>query len=233
MVFKDMWGDVVHTLGLSTRAANDETAYAKRFINEGVVDLLSRTRPSNQYMNLGLKAGVIAHQLDPVVIALKDILYPGYGFLKRMSREDAMAAQQGEGDGSNYGFAYMEPLLWVSPIVSVDTYIEAHGTFRPTPMSDPSNDPSTMAYGALAPEFHGAVVHYALWKCADQIQHQASSFGERWRLLYEGQDGLSGDVARIKRIVEKRATPQGASRRDLTDSLGELSGSGAYTMNSW
>jgi len=229
MVFKDMWGDVVHTLGLSTRAANDETLYAKRFINEGVVDLLSRTRPSNQYMNLGLKAGVIAHQLDPIVIALKDIVFPDYGYLERMSREDAVNAQQYGG----YGFAYLEPLLWVAPIVAVDTYVEAHGTFRPTALAADGDDPSQIAFGWIAPEFHPAIVNFALWKCADLIQHQASSFGERWRLLYEGQDGLSGDIARIKRIVEKRATPQGTRRRDLSDTLGGLSGSGSYTTTNW
>src|SRR5215471_11608101 len=160
MVFKDMWGDVVHTLGLSTRAANDETAYAKRFINEGVVDLLSRTRPSNQYMNLGLKAGVIAHQ---------DIVFPGYGYLDRMSREEAVRAQQYGG----YGFAYLEPLLWVAPIVDVDTYVEAHGTFRPTPLSGDTDDPSQIAFGWIAPEFHPAIVNSALWKSADLIQHSA------------------------------------------------------------
>jgi hypothetical protein len=227
MTFGEMWGDVVHVLGLSTRATNDETVYAKRFVNDGVVDILSRCRPSNQYMNLGLQAGVVAHNLDPIVISLRDILFPNHGFLARLSREDAMRAQSVGG----FGFAYAEPLLWVAPIVDVDTYVEAHGTFRPTKMTLDTHDPSLLTYGALAPEFHGAVVNYALWKTADHIQHASSSFGERWRLLYEGQDGLSGDVARIKRLVEKRSTQQGARRRDLTGALGSLSDSGAYTTN--
>jgi len=221
-----MWGDVVHLLGLSTRTANDETIYAKRFVNDGVVDILSRCRPSNQRLNLGLKAGVVVHTLDPVVIALKDILWTDGTFLQRLSREDAMAAQRSGGRG----FAYTEPLLWVSPIVDTDTYVEAHGTFRPTPMTNDDHAPDDMTYGGLAPEFHYAVVNYALWKTADQVQHAGSSFGERWRLLYEGQDGLSGDVMRIKRIVEKRSTPQGTVRRDLTHNLGSMSDSGDYII---
>jgi hypothetical protein len=236
MTFKQMTDDVVHLLGLSLKPSNDESVFAKRFLNEGVVDILARCRPSNQIMQLGLVASTIVHQLDPSVIALKDILYPGYGFLDRLSREDVMRAQQA-GDptsesytgASCYGFAYLEPLLWVSPIPSQNMYIEAHGTFRPAPMAADTDDPSQMTFGALAPEFHMAVERYALWRTADLIQHQLSSFGERWRLLYEGQDGNSGDISRIKKIVQKRSTPQGTRRRDLTASLGALSDSGAYT----
>jgi hypothetical protein len=222
-----MTDTVVRTLGVSTRTSNDEVVYVKRNLNEGVVDILSRCRPSTQYLNLGLKEGVVAHNLDPVVIALRDIVWPGYGFLERLSREDAIVAQ---GSGG-YGFAYAEPLLWIAPIPDADMFVEAHGTFRPTVMSADTDTPSAMNYGALAPEFHGAVVNYALWKTANLIQHQASSFGEHWRLLYEGQDGLTGDVSRIKRIVEKRATPQGSRRRDIAGSLAGLSESGAYTTN--
>ena len=46
--------------------------------------------------------------------------------------------------------------------------------------------------------------------------------------MYEGQDGTGGDIARIKRILAKRVTPQGSRRRDLTGNLGALSDSGAY-----
>jgi hypothetical protein len=52
--------------------------------------------------------------------------------------------------------------------------------------------------------------------------------GERWRILYEGKDGTEGDIARIKRILAKRVTPQASRRRDLSHNLGSLSLSGDY-----
>jgi len=85
-----------------------------------------------------------------------------------------------------------------------------------------------MRFGGLAPEFHPAILNYALWKAGEYTHHDASQLGERWRILYEGKDGTEGDVARIKRILVKRVTPKAMQKRDLTGNLGALSPSGSY-----
>jgi hypothetical protein len=141
-----------------------------------------------------------------------------------MSREDVTAAQ------TQFvpGFAYEEPLLWVSPIPTKDTTINAYGIFRPDPLSATTDDPSVMRYGGLAPEFHPAIVNYGLWKAGEYTHHDSSQLGERWRVLYEGRDGTEGDIARIKRILSKRVTPQASRKRDLSHNLGSLSLSGDY-----
>ena len=227
MTFLELTNRVKYTLGLEDTSANDEVALAKAYINEGIVDILVRTRPYSRVIQLTLTKDVAVHDMANTILALVD-LQAGIGrspFLERYSRED-MTRMQGAGTP---GFAYEEPLLWVSPVPSEDVTFQAYGIFRPTPMTLDAHDPSVPTFGGLAPEFHPAIVNYALWKGGEYLQHEQSGGGERWRSLYEGPDGDQGDIARIKRILAKRVTPQGARRRDLTRNLGELSPSGSYT----
>jgi len=226
MNFLKMTDRVCFTLGLEDIAANDERALAKEYLNEGVVDILSRTRPYTRCINLVVSPDTPVHDLHNSVLALVDIQAPGHlAFLPRLSREDAATAQA----AGEHGFAYEEPLLWISPIQSEMATYKAYGVFRPQPMVGDDDNAAVMTWGGLAPEFHPAVIDYALWKAGEYVQHEQSGGGERWRVAYEGQDGTGGDIARIKRILAKRVTPQGGRRRDLTRNLGALSRSGDYT----
>jgi hypothetical protein len=110
----------------------------------------------------------------------------------------------------------------------VNSVINAYGVFRPTPLVADTDDTAGASTGGLNPEFHEAIVLYALWKMGEYVQHEGSGQGERWRIQYEGQDGTEGEIARIKRTLAKRVTPQAARRRDLTGNLGELTDSGSY-----
>jgi hypothetical protein len=225
MTFKDLYTRVQFTLGMEDSTPNDETILAKQYVNEGNIDVLVRTRPTTRCINLNLSANTALHDMSNTILWLLDLQQPGSSlFLDRMTREDVIQAQQ---DGKP-GFAYEEPLLWISPIPTADTFLKAYGGFRPAQLVTDSDDPSAYNFGGLAPEFHPAILNYALWKGGEYLQHEQSGGGERWRTMYEGQDGTGGDIARIKRILLKRATPHGSNRRDLTRNLGGLSPSGAY-----
>jgi hypothetical protein len=224
MTFGEMIERVRLTLGMSETISNDESVLIKAWINEGMVDVISRTRPYTRVINLTVQPGVEAHDMAGVIIALVDIELPGYGFLRRYSRIDIRDAQNADG----YGFAYEEPLFWFSPIVSTPTVIKAYGVFRPNDMTGDSDDLSNPNYGGLAEEFQPAVLNYALWKAGEYVQHQDSGQGEKWRMAYEGQDGIGGDISRIKLILNKRVTPHAARRRNLSRNLGTMSPSGDY-----
>jgi hypothetical protein len=225
MNFLKMTNRVRYTLGLEDITANDEVALAREYLNEGVVDILARTRPHTRCINLTLSASTPVHDMHNTILALLDLqAYDGGPFLERVSREDAVTAQR----ANEPCFAYEEPLLWVSPVSTEERIVKAYGVFRPDPMVQDDDDPAMVQFGGLAPEFHPAAVNYALWKAGEYVQHEQSSGGERWRQIYEGEDGTGGDIARIKRILSKRVTMQGARRRDLTGNLGSLSHSGSY-----
>jgi hypothetical protein len=78
-----------------------------------------------------------------------------------------------------------------------------------------TDDPAAPSYGGLSPEFHEALVIYALWKMGEYVQHEGSGQGEKYRTQYEGQDGTEGQIAWISACSRKRVTPQAARRRDL------------------
>jgi hypothetical protein len=212
MNFLKMTNRVRYTLGLEDISVNDEVALAKEYLNEGVVDILSRTRPYTRVINLVAAGQTPVHDMHNTILALLDLQAPNDGpFLERVSREDAVTAQR--------------------PVQTEESTFKAYGVFRPDPMVADDDDPATMQFGGLAPEFHPAAINYALWKGGEYLQHEQSGGGERWRVMYEGQDGTGGDIARIKRILTKRVTPSGGRRRDLTRNLGALSRSGDYIRN--
>ena len=226
MNFKALQDRIIYTLGMQETISVDERALVKQFINEGIVDILTRTRPYTRCIQLNLSANTPVHDMANSIISLLDIEFPGYGFLQRLSREDAVLAQATDLPG----FAYEEPLLWISPVVSASTTINAWGIFRPDSLAGDTDDPQTERYGGLAPEFHPAIVNYGLWKSGEYTHHDQSQLGEKWRQAYEGKDGTEGDISRIKRILAKRVTPQAQRKRDLTHNLGALSPSGDYTV---
>lgn len=225
MNFLELTNDVRFTLGLEDISVNDEVALAKKWVNRGVVDIVQRTRPSTRVLSLVLTGGVKVHDMSDQIISLLDLQAPGDGeFLTRLTREDIVRAQR----AGQPAFAYEEPLLWISPVPSEETTFQAYGCFTPDEMVGDTDSPSQLQFGGLHVGFHPAIVNYACWKAGEYVQHEQSGGGERWRTLYEGQDGTGGDIAMIKRILAKRVTPQGQRRRDLTGNLGSLSASGSY-----
>jgi hypothetical protein len=224
MNFATLVSRVRLTLGMSEAVANDESVLIKGWINEGIVDILVRTRPYTRHIDLTVLANTPEHDLASLVLALVDVFDAEGNQLRRMTRGDILRAQK----VGKAGFAYEEPLFWYSPIVSVDTHIVAYGIMRPTSLVNDADDPSSPGSGGLGAEFHPFILNYALWKAGEYVQHQDSGAGEKWRIMYEGQDGEGGDIARMKRILNKRVTPQYARRPNLDRNLGTLSVSGDY-----
>jgi hypothetical protein len=224
MNFGQMISRVKLTLGMNETVSNDESLLIKDWLNEGVIDFISRTRPYTRVINLTVQPNTAVHDMATTIIALVDVELPNVGFLRRYSRQDIADLQE----AGSYGFAYEEPLFMFSPIVSQPTIIRAYGVFRPTRMTADAHDPANPTYGGVAEEFHPIILDYALWHAGEYVQHQESGSGEKWRVAYEGQDGLGGGISRAKRILSKRVTPAAARRRNLARTLGTVSGSMEY-----
>lgn len=224
MTFKQMTDRVKFTLGAEEIVGNDEVALIKQFLNDGVINVLTRTRPYTRRIDLTLTPSTPIHDMSSEILALVDVQDAAGDFLQRYSREDISRRQQ----AGEKGYAYEEPLFWISPVPSTVQTVSAFGIFRPTVMTLDAHDPALATYGGLSPEFHEAIVIYALWKMAEYVQHEGSGQGEKWRTQYEGQDGTEGQIAWIKRVLAKRVTPQMSRRRDLEGNVGVLSSSGDY-----
>jgi hypothetical protein len=223
MTYKQLTDRVLHTLGMQEDTTAPEKPYVQDLIFEGICDLSARTRAGVRVINLNLTANVAVHDMSTAIIALLD-LEDGSGFLDRYTREDIVTQQK----ASYRGYAYEEPLLWISPVPTQAKVIKAYGVFRPTRMTADDHTPSTPQFGNLADEFHPTVVTYALWKAGEYTEHEQSGGGERWRVQYEGQNGDGGELAKIRRILTKRVTPKGMRRRDPTGQTGALNEASYY-----
>lgn len=208
---------IIFTLGLQDDTTFSETTYVNDLIFEGITDIVARTRPATRCINLVLTADTARYDLSQQVISLLDIADTN-GFLDRFSREDIQRIQ---GYGGR-GYAYEEPLLWISPVPGETKTVQAYGVFRPIKMITGTDSPASPNYGGLAPEFHPTIITYCLWKAGEYVQHEASGNGEKWRIQYEGQDGQTGELAKIKRILAKRVTPGGARRRNPLRTIGSV-----------
>lgn len=223
MTYKQISDRVLQILGMQDDTTAPEIGYVQDLIHEGITDIAARTRAGARVINLTLTANTPVHDMSGAIIALLD-LQDGSVILDRSTREDILFKQA----VGHSGYAYEEPLLWISPIPTTTKVIKAYGVFRPQRMTDPGHSPSGTQYGNLAEEFHPAIVTYCLWKAAEYTEHEQSGGGERWRMQYEGQEGTGGEIARIKRILTKRVTPKGTRRRDPTGQVGSLADSLYY-----
>jgi len=138
------------------------------------------------------------------------------GDLDRYTMEDIERIQSQGGRG----YAWKEPMLWVSPLGEQE--LRVIGVFRPQPMPAGTDTPSHAQYGNLAAEFHPTILTYCFWKGGEYMQHEASGNGEKWRVQYEGQDGNGGEISKIKKIIAKRATPGGPRRRNPLRTVGSV-----------
>lgn len=217
MTRNELQARIKATLGLQDDTTFNESTYVLDLIYEGITDIVARCRPMTRLICLTISPDTRIHDMSQSIIALLD-LADDVGFLDRYTREDIESIQERGGRG----YCYEEPLLWISPVPVAEIELRCFGVFRPSKMTTGEQSPSDAEYGGLAAEFHPTIITYCLWKAGEYMQHDASGQGEKWRIQYEGQDGMSGEIAKIKRILAKRVTPGGPRRRDPLRTVGTL-----------
>jgi len=214
VTYKQMHDQVMQWLGLQDITGYSESQLASDLIYQGTLDLLSRTRCVVRCIQLTTFADEGEYVLDHKLLALVDL----ENGARRHNRRD---------DPSSYGFALIRAdLLRIDPTPSEDGQVQVWGVIRPLQMTEDADSPEQEDFGAIPPEYHDAIVTYALWKAADYADDSTTQNGEYYRTLYEGADGRGGRLAQIRILVNKRGTarpPRVAVR------VSGVSASGDYT----
>lgn len=200
----------------SSTDSTGEVTYLQELANEAVVDILTRTKLNVRRVALQLDADVREYDVSNEMLrvwSLEDI--------------DGVPLQEvPEGDLVSYDGAKVFQFVGYARLIlgwdpEQDDTIDAWYTPRPTDMTDDAHDPSLATYGLVPEEYHSALVNYMCWKAGETTRDQGSGLGEKWRRLYEGEDGLGGmgtDLGRIKWAVNRRGAtgaPLGRLRRAL------------------
>ena len=178
-------------------------------INEGVLDISRRTKLNMRCVHLHVPAGNSLFVMSDEILTIMDLRRTASGSngvaLTQKHADEVLADPSG---GSFSVVGYNTLLLSGGSAAARD--FEAYFVPRPQKMSDDSHDPSNPTYGGIPEEFHyTALLNYILWNGADYGDDITSQSGERYRMLYEGEDGRGGNLRDIHRMINKRATPGG------------------------
>jgi hypothetical protein len=199
-------GELVRRVSLTVGVAADDVQNVddrdllRLLANEAVVDILGRTRVNVRGVDLTLADGVREYEIAPDVLQI-------YGLDRNDRRltEVASADISPAGEGTYALIGYNQIRLGWSP--SAGDVLTAWYTPKPTPMSNDSHDPAVLTYGGIPVQFHPALVNYMAWKAADASKDDGSQRGERYRISYEGADGLGlmgTDIGKIRAATNRR-----------------------------
>lgn len=175
-----------------------------------MIDILLRTRTRAAIATSTLTAGRGDYELptaDLLQIRHVEVLATGDTQprgLKRLDPEDLLALRRTNQDNTSPSRRYAVDggnLLRLYPIPSSADTMTITFVPRPTAMSAGTHDPSVSTYGGIPTEFHKAIEYYCLWQGADMDDDSSSAQGERYRVLYEGENGNGGELAKIRRAV--------------------------------
>jgi hypothetical protein len=188
MTKKQMADQVQQWLGLQDIDAYDETILVGDLLYQGTIDLLARTKCTVRCLDLHVTAGKDTYKLDHAVLALYDL---EDGNLPKARRDESLSPS----------FTLIRSdILRIAPVPSEDGEVQAWAVLRPVQMTDDAQSVGDEIHGAIPDEFHDAIVTYALWKAADYTDDQGSAQGERYRMLYEGQDGRGGLDRQVEQV---------------------------------
>jgi hypothetical protein len=223
VTFKEMSDFVVNTLGLQDIDSYDETAMVAMWLNQGIIDILSRTRAVVRCVQLNTQNGVDTYTLDHNILSIVDSeAGPDYGY----SDSRRYRAARNEWPINPSFVLIRSDVIQIIPTPDADGItVQVWAVLKPTAMAADADDPADEQFGALPYEFHDAPILYALWKCADYGDDSSSQQGERYRMIYEGTDGRGGRLGQIRTMVNKRGTSIPVRRRVRMQGL---SSSGTY-----
>ena len=203
MTHKQMRDQVVQWLGLQEITAYDETALVESLLYQGTIDLLSRTRCTARCVQLRVTANQDTYTLDHQILALVDV-------------EDGARPRARRNDSNGPSFTLIRSdVLQVKPTPDANGTVQVWAVMRPQQMTQDGDSPGSENFGAIPDEYHDAIVTYALWKASDYADDQTAQEGERYRIIYEGQQGNAGRLAQIRSLINKRGTAK-APRAKVT-----------------
>jgi len=199
MTRKQIVDRVCATAGLQDIEPLNERTLVEDWVYEGTLDMLARTRCVARCVHLAVSPNVSTYTLAHSLLALVDV---------------ENGARRRRRDDDDRGFTLIRSdVLRVSPTPTEAGELDVWAVLRPSRMTMDTDSLGDEAFGAIPDEFQDAIELYAQWHASDYSHEGNTQRGERYRMLYEGQDGRSGRLAVIRSQVNKRGTALAPRRR--------------------
>lgn len=212
---------VIQILGLDDTVDGEEVTLVHDLLNEAILDISRRAKLNMRCVNIHVPAGGSYFEMADAILTMQDLrLMPSgaspdsNGIVLTQRHADEVLSDM---SGLSFSVVGYNTLL-LAGSASADRNLKAWFIPRPSKMTDDAQTPADQMFGGIPEEFHyTAILNYMLWNGADYGDDITSQSGERYRMLYEGEDGRGGNLRDIHRMVNRRATP-GGHRGTLTDS---------------
>lgn len=184
---------VQQKIGLDTTSSGTEETLVDEWLNQGVVDLLLRTKCNVNSDDMYTTANQDDYTLDTDILAIQDIVYtPSNGGARPVTRTTPnriIELRQGDGTiagsgATHYALNGNDMMMFYPTPTAVDK-VTVYYVPRPTAMSVTSHDPSSETYGGIPSEYHLSIVYFALAQAADYDDDTTSGMGEYYRQRYE------------------------------------------------
>jgi hypothetical protein len=219
MTLGDIWTAVSIEIGVRADVAGEKQTLATRLANSAVLEILKRTKVRVTSATMATTANVGDYDLSTPVLRTTQLLAPAadgqFGPLEHVSPEEIdWRRRAASATNSDPALAYALDgfnLLKLYPVPLQAYNLVIYYVPRPTKMTDPAHDPSTIAYGGIPEEYHEEVLlPYVFWKFGSQGDDQSSAQGKRY-----DQDFEEG-VKELRRRINRRKGRLGPARTAYT-----------------
>lgn len=172
---------VAAKMSMNDTAGSDECNLIDGWVNEGVVDVLLKTRCYVDKSTTSLTAGVNDYDLDTDILqVLKMLASDGRELEPITFMEMNQLRELGVTDTPGRKFALAGAnIFMVYPTPTSAETLTFYYIPRPTTLSTSGESPTF-----VPTEFHKAIEFYVLWQAGDYTDDASSAQGERYRLQY-------------------------------------------------
>lgn len=179
---------VASRIGLDNTASSEEQGFIDGWVNEGVVEVLKRTKCTVQSAT-ATPGATADYALPTTVLDLVDVYFTSggqtYEPLERVTVDELLLYRQASTTGTagppaKFALAGNGLVMWWPTPSATDT-ITYYAVVRPTALSASSDTPSSASNGGIPDEYHKAIEVYAFAEAADWADDQTSAQGQRYR----------------------------------------------------
>ena len=182
-------------IGVDNTDGSAEQALVDGWVNESIVQFLSRTKAHARLAALALTADEGDYTLDTDILAMRAAwIEPANGLqeipLRETSPEEIVAYRRYQGvsgDPSARLFALQgSNLLHLFPAPSSsDDVLHIYYIPRPAALAASGDSPAATANGGIPEEFHPVLENYVKWKAAEYANNGPSQLGQMWKAEWE------------------------------------------------
>lgn len=198
---------VASKIGLDNAAGNEQTLMDE-WINQGIVDILLKTRCYVDSADMATQVGVGDYDLDTDILTILEMFLVSGGStysLERVTPNELidMKRRTAAASGPSLYYAVMgSNMLSIYPTPSSVDTITVYYVPRPSALSAGGDDPSTAAKGGIPLEYHSGIEYYALWQAGDYADDGSSENGLTYQMQYE----------KVLQDIRKNQARKGGSR---------------------